>query len=90
MTSLFDHVCRQRNITGNHEIAFFEPFDYLIVGDIKTRRYLKHLYVAGRRYTHRLIGYKGEPQPGTLRRSEENILDHDRARICVYPNLHSG
>ena len=88
MASLFDHVRRQRYVTGDYKIAFVEPFDYLIVGHIKTRCYLKHFDVARRRYTHRLIGYEGELQPGTLCRSEQNILDHHWACIRVNPYFH--
>ena len=84
MTPFIDHLRRQWYIACDHKIASAKPFNYLIVSDIKTRRYLKQFNAARWRYAHRLISHKRHLHPGTFRRSEQNILDHHGV-ICVHP-----
>jgi len=88
MGAFFNHLGRQRNITGDYKITNTEPFNDLIVSNVKAGRYLNKFYAARRRYVHRMIGQKRQLHPGTLGRSKQNILDHHRARICIYPYFH--
>lgn len=41
MSSLFNHLRRQRNVTRYYKVTNAKSFNYLIVSDIKTRAYLQ-------------------------------------------------
>jgi hypothetical protein len=88
VTSFFNHLCRQRDVACDYKITNFKSFNYFIVGDIEAGCYLNEINATRRRYTHRLIGYKRQLYTGALCRPEQDVLDHGRACIRVYPYFH--
>ena len=70
MTSLFNHLCRQRNVTGDDKISGIKPFHDLVVSNIETRCDLNRLNEARWWYWHWLIGHKRQLHSGALCRPE--------------------
>ena len=58
MTAFFNHLRRQRNITGDDKISNAKPFNDLLVRNIRTRCYEKKINAARWRYAHRLVSDK--------------------------------
>jgi hypothetical protein len=78
----------QGNIAGDHQIAGFDPFDDLVVGDIEAGSNLQKVDVARRWRMHGPVRHKRDLYAGTLGRLEQDIFDRDGTCIRIHPDFH--
>ena len=88
MPAFIDYLRRERNIGGDHEVSSFNAFDDFVVGDIEAGGHLKRPDVARWRRADRLICDQSQWYASALRCPKQDLLDHDRAGIGVYPDIH--
>lgn len=88
MGTPFDDPGGQGDVAGYDQVAGVEPFYDLIVGHIRSSRYLEEGYPGGAGDAHRLVGDQGHLHPGTFCRSEEDILDHYGTGVGIDPYFH--
>ena len=86
--ALFQHLSRQRNVVGDHQVSRLAATDNFIVRHIKPTGHLNRTDIGGRRYLECMVGYQGQFKPAAFCGPEQNFLDHHRTGVGIDPNLH--
>ena len=77
----------QGNVAGDDKVTWFAAAYDLVVRNIKTGFHLQESNVGGGWNTHPMVCNQRERETCTLRRPEQDLLDHYRTRIGIDPDL---
>lgn len=88
LATLVDYFCRQRNITGDHQVVLLEPLDNLVISNVIAGRHQKEANVARRRHTHIMVCNECRLYPCAISGSKQCVLYHPGAGIRINPYVY--
>jgi hypothetical protein len=88
VAAALDHLRRERNVGGHHEIARLDPARDLAVGDVEPARHLERADEGRARRAQRLVGDQRNDHLRALGRAVEDVLHHGRTGVGVDPDVH--
>src|SRR5439155_14930032 len=90
VSSAPDHLGGQGYVGGDHQVAGLDLLDDRLVGDVEALRHADGLDERGWRHAKQRVGDQRRQDLRPLGGPEDDLLDDQRARIGIDPDLHSA